>query len=109
MARTTQARYFVRVDTFWANSPDYFVGPFGSREEAQAAIDDIPTEANAWLSTSRCNGDIKDAVRVYPTILTATEAKRSGMRDDLAHPHYNVMSEIPHNAHDLYAAFEGLR
>lgn len=94
MARTTAARYFVRIDSYWQNSADYFVGPFESREQAQAAIDGIQTEDNVWLSTSMCGGDIRTAVRVYPTILTATEAKRMGMRNDYGHKH-NVVPEMP--------------
>ena len=105
MPRNTIARYFVRIDTYWHNSPDYFVGPFASREEAQAAIDDIRTEDNVWLSTSQCGGDIRTAVRVYPAILTATEAKRDGMRDDYGSRH-NVISQMPQGSGDLFAELE---
>lgn len=108
MARTTQAQYFIRIDTYWQNSPDYFVGPFASREAAQAAIDDIRTEDNVWLSTSSCGGDIRTAVRVYPTILTATEAKRNGMRNDYGSRH-NVVPTMPTGSEDLFETLEGYR
>lgn len=71
--------YFIQVDSYWANSPDRFVGPFDSRAAAQEAIDAIETSDNVWLSTSTCGGDIRDAVRVYPHILTFTEARRAGL------------------------------
>ena len=101
MARTSAAQYFIRIDTYWQNSKDNFVGPFNSREEAQAAIDGIETEDNVWLSTSTCGGDIRTAVRVYPTILTASEAKRMGMRDDYG-PRHNVVPRMPSREHDLF-------
>jgi hypothetical protein len=102
MPVNSKARYYVRVDTYWQNSPDRFVGPFDTRDEAQAAIDDIPTRDNVWLSTSTCGGNIKTAVRVYPTILTATEAKRSGMVEDYASSRYNVIPRMPHDSDDLF-------
>lgn len=108
MARTSAAQYFIRVDTYWQNSPDYFVGPFDSREAAQAAIDNIQTEDNVWLSTSTCGGDIRSAVRVFPAILTASEAKRGGMRDDYGARH-NVMPTMPRDANDLFEYFQQMR
>lgn len=102
MARISSPQYFIRIDTYWQNSPDYFVGPFESRAAAAAAIDSVRTEDNnVWLSTSTCDGDIRTAVRVYPGILTATEAKRRGMRDDYGVRH-NVVSEMPRCSHDLF-------
>lgn len=97
-------RYFVRVDTYWQNSADYFVGPFDSRAAAQAAIDAIPTSANAWLASSSCGGDIRDAVRVYDTILTATEARARGM-NETGNENYetNVLPRIPTDAYQLHA------
>jgi hypothetical protein len=102
------AQYFIRVDTYWQNAPDYFVGPFASREAAQEAIDSIETADNVWLSTSTCGGDIRTAVRVYPAVLTATEAKRSGMRDDYSARH-NVVSEMPRDSADLFNALQVYR
>lgn len=108
MARTSAAQYFIRIDTYWQNSPDYFVGPFDSRDEAQTAIDSITTEANVWLSTSTCGGDIRSAVRVFPAILTASEAKRSGMRDDYGAKH-NTIPTMPTSAADLFEYFQQMR
>jgi hypothetical protein len=108
MARISSPQYFVRIDTYWQNSKDRFVGPFASREEAQATIDGIQTEDNVWLSTSTCGGDIRSAVRVYPTILTATEAKRMGMRNDYS-PNHNVVPHMPSREHDLFEMIESAR
>jgi len=108
MARTSAAQYFIRIDTYWQNSKDYFVGPFESRDEAQAAIDGIQTEDNVWLSTSTCGGDIRSAIRVYPKILTATEAKRGGMHDDYGNRH-NVVPVMPSRENDLFEMMESVR
>lgn len=108
MARTSTAQYFIRIDTYWQHSPDYFVGPFATRAAAQEAIDAIQRENNVWLSTDLCGGDIRTAIRVYPAILTATEAKRSGMRNDYG-PRHNVVAEMPQDSRDLFAALEAHR
>jgi hypothetical protein len=104
MARTAAA-YYVRVDTYWQNSPDRFAGPFESREAAQAEIDRAINEpdSNAWLAGEHCGGNIKYAVRIFPDILTATEAKRQGMRPLGALRGTNMIGErIPVHADDLY-------
>ncbi len=108
MARTSAAQYFIRIDTYWQNSPDYFVGPFESRDAAQAAIDGIKAGDNLWLSTSTCGGDIRTAVRVFPSVLTASEAKRGGMRDDYG-PRHNTIPNMPSDAGDLFDYFQQMR
>ena len=108
MARTSAAQYFIRIDTYWQNSKDNFVGPFDSRNEAQSAIDNIQTEDNVWLSTSTCGGDIRSAVRVYPTILTASEAKRMGMRNDYSSNH-NAVPVMPSRENDLFEMLNDTR
>ena len=108
MARTSAATYFVRVDTYWQDSPDYFVGPFATRADAQAAIDGIDTADNVWRADSLCGGDIRTAVRVYPEVLTATEAKRRGMRGDYSSKH-NVINAMPTSGDDLFDMVNGLR
>lgn len=108
MARTSAAQYFIRIDTYWQNSPDYFVGPFDSRKDAQTAIDNIQTEDNVWLSTSMCGGDIRSAIRVFPTILTATEAKRMGMRNNY-NANHNTIPFMPNRNNDLFGMLQDIR
>lgn len=104
----TAKRYYIQVDTYWSNAKDYFVGPFASREEARAAVEAIPTDSNAWLATSTCGGDIREAVRVYPQPLSHTAARRAGMRayrfgdqtDNLLGRH------MPRTARELDAHYE---
>ena len=80
MSKST-ATFYIEVDTYWQNSKSYFVGPFFSRKAAAAWIEqDSGPEANVWLSTSTCGGDIRDAWRIYPTPLSKTAADRQGMR-----------------------------
>jgi len=74
-------QYYIEVDTYWQNSVSYFVGPFASKVEAEAWYEEIPNDANVWLSTSNCGGDIRDAWRIYRDPLTKTEAKRHGLCD----------------------------
>lgn len=95
------ATYYVRVDTFWQNSADRFVGPFKSRPAAEAAI----REANAApggevvvMGTSPRN--IKRAIRIWG-VLTKTEAERAGMRDEYD-SRRNVLPRIPIDTDDLF-------
>jgi hypothetical protein len=77
----SKAQYFIEVDTYWQNSKSYFVGPFETREQAEAWYQqDEPQGANVWLSTSLCGGDIRDAWRIFPAPLSKTEARKHGLR-----------------------------
>ena len=69
-----KATYYIEVDTYWERSPSYFVGPFDSRAIAEAW--GAQPGDNVWRSDSRCGGDIRDAWRVYPNALSATQARR---------------------------------
>lgn len=104
------ATYYIEVDTYWQNSNSHFVGPFNTREAAEAWIKqpvNDPTP-NVWLSTSLCGGDIRDAWRVYPSALSKTEAKRRGMRDSGEHNNTLSPSTSP-TARDLSDAVRWLR
>ena len=79
----SKAQYYIEVDTYWQNSTSYFVGPFESKAAAEAwHQQDMPSDANVWYSTSTCDGDIRDAWRIYPAPLTKTDAKRNGLDDN---------------------------
>lgn len=98
------ATYFIRIDTYWQNSADRFVGPFTSKalaeEEMQRAL---AAKNNVWSARSLCGGNIKYAIRVYPDVLTATEAKRMGMRPLGALRGTNMIGErVPDSTDDLY-------
>lgn len=86
----TAPTYYIEVDTYWQNAPSYFVGPFDNREAAEAWHAGTPDNANVWLSTSFCGGDIKSAWRIYPNALSKTNARKRGMRDDFENG-YNVL------------------
>lgn len=80
----SKATYYIEVDTYWQNSTSYFVGPFPTRESAEAWHQQPePQGSNVWYATSLCGGDIKTAWRIFPDARTATEAKARGMDRDL--------------------------
>jgi hypothetical protein len=101
MARTP-ATYFVRIGTYWQNSPYRFVGPFATREEAEAAIEAAYTNGNVnvWRSSSMCGGDIKTAICVYG-VMNKSEAFRAGMRD-IGLRGTNMLPRIPVNTDELF-------
>lgn len=95
-------RYFIRVSTYWERGGYGFVGPFSSRAEAEVALAALPTTSNARLASSLCGGDIRDAVRVYDRIISATEAKAWGMNEEGdEYGNTNVLPRIPHNAQEF--------
>ena len=53
----TAATYYIEVDTYWQNSKSYFVGPFESRQAAEAWVENPPEhmnpfQINLWRSDS---------------------------------------------------------
>lgn len=74
-----KASYFIEVDTYWQNAPSFFVGPFESRDQAEA-WQKQPGD-NVWLASSMCGGDIRSAWRIYDAPLSRTQAKARGMHD----------------------------
>lgn len=90
------ATYFIRIDTYWQNSADRFVGPFDSREAAEVAID-AATSANKSMVVRQGQSarNIKTGIRVHG-VLSKTEAKRAGMTER------NVLSRtIPLDTYEL--------
>ena len=75
------ATYFIRIDTYWQNSPDRFVGPFVDRSEAQAEIGRATSADNSRVVLAgQMASDIKTGIRCHG-VLSKTEAKRRGMTD----------------------------
>lgn len=82
MTPRAQATYYVKFDTYWQNSPDWFAGPFASRNEAQAAIDVALTRAGSKVAMStQTSRDVRHGIRVWD-ILSRSEALRDGLRLD---------------------------
>lgn len=80
--------YYIRIDSYWQDSPDRFVGAFASREAAETAIERAIERGNVWRAESLCGGDIRDAIRVHD-VLSKTAARRAGMRlDNLLGPRF---------------------
>jgi hypothetical protein len=99
----SQATYYIHIDTFWQNSPDRFVGPFDSKAEAQAAIDEAYDALDSNVAAyGMSSNNIKGAVRVHG-VLSKSAARRAGMRDyGLGDDTSNVIGErVPHSMNDL--------
>ena len=92
------ATYFVKVNTYWQNSADAFVGPFANKQAAQAAIESAAQSDNVCKSGQSCD-DVKNIVRVYLP-MSAPAAKRAGLREDWMN-NRNVISRIPTGTSDL--------
>lgn len=96
------ATYYIRIDTYWQNSPDEFVGPFASREEAQTEIDAALDEDGSKVCMSSYSArDVRYGIRVYG-ILSKTEAQRQGMKAGQWYGEGNMIGKrIPRSTYEL--------
>ena len=93
-----KAQYYVHVDTYWANSDDFFAGPFDSRAAAQAAIDDALSASGGLAQMSyNLSPDVRYGIRIHG-VVSRTAATRRGMRE-----HNSVGTIVPTNADELAA------
>lgn len=100
-SKRAPSTYYVRVGTYWQNSPDYFVGPFSSRHEAQSAIDRaLEDPASKATLAGRHPVDAKYGIRIHG-ILSKSQAERIGMKDIVTHEWTNIISRIPGDTGDL--------
>jgi len=89
-----KAKFYIRVDTYWQNSPDTFFGPYETHEAAEAAMDE--SDIGRWdLKQGAC--DIKNQTRCLG-ILNTTEARKMGMtwRNTIS-----ARKQVPGDLHDL--------
>lgn len=96
MTRKRKPSYFVRFITYWQNSPDFFVGPFDSRAEAEAEIERaVNAPRSAVVYGDALTNDLRDGVNVRG-VLSFTTARRIGMRDErYGDDNSNVYDDIP--------------
>lgn len=94
--------YYVRLDTCWQNSADWFAGPYDNRLLAQNAIDRALCAANSQVVLLGQHAEnVRVAIRVWG-ILSKSQAERVGMRD-YATTRSNVIGErIPLDTDDLF-------
>jgi hypothetical protein len=96
------ATYFICIDTFWANSPNRFVGPFTSKNEALAEVERAISADNDVVIPGKSPLNIKDAIRICG-VVSKTNALKHGMVDyEYGHDRSNVIgTRIPDNIGDL--------
>lgn len=91
------ATYYVRFDTYWANSPNYFAGPFPSREAAEEAIKAAENARGSKVVRSyQMANDVRNGIRVHG-VVSATEARQYGFGDS-----YEAFDHIPRNTSELH-------
>lgn len=85
---------YVRMDTFWQNSPDRWFGPFDSREAAESAIEASAAHDNRTGNMAR---DIKNQTRILG-VYSASESKRLGRNYRNEYP---VVGTLPGSTAEL--------
>ena len=94
-----KATYYIRIDTYWQNSADSFVGPFASRDEAQAEIESAMDDGKVCMAYHMA-ADIKSGIRVHE-VLSKTQAKRQGMTAGQCGEGNMIGKRIPRNTGEL--------
>ena len=89
---------YIKVDSYWQNSPDYFVGPM-SKAQAQAAIK-VAQEAEGSLValSSQMSSDVRYGIRVCLVTNKAARTRINLSGESL----YNILEGIPLNTSELY-------
>ena len=89
-----KATYYLKVDTYWANSPDWYCGPFPTPKKAW---DEIREAIEDGLVTwpGHLAKDVRNGVRTTPP-MSKTQALRLGMR-----PANILGTKIPRNKREL--------
>lgn len=55
-----KTQYYIKLDSYWQNSPDRWVGPYESRAEAQEAVN-----TSSLILPGQTPADIKEALRFW--------------------------------------------
>lgn len=102
MTKNSKPQYFVRFDSYWQNSSNYFVGPFDSKREAEAEIDRAESAVNSMVVRSfQTAANVRDGIRVHG-VMSYTAARRAGMRDERYGDDWsNVYNDVPVNWNEL--------
>lgn len=87
----TRATYYIRYSTYWQNAPDWFAGPFASREEAQKEIERATDTGKVDVYGRGLSRDVKNNYAILG-IVTKTEAK--SFRADFEE-FTNIKKQIP--------------
>ena len=96
--------YYVRIDTYWQNSPDRWVGPFATATEAQAEIDKAVGAYDSKVTpATQMAADVKHGIRVLG-IAPKSQAQRRGLKDfSLGDDISNIIgNKIPLSTDDLF-------
>lgn len=105
----TPATYYIRIDTLWANSPDRWVGPFASPDEAQAEINRaLGADNSKCVMASQMAYDAKHAIRIYG-VASKSQAQRKSLQDyGLGDDSSNVIGwHIPLSTDELFEIEQG--
>lgn len=102
MTKNSKPQYFVRFDSYWQNSPDYFAGPFDSKADAEAEIVRAESAPGSMIVRShQTASNVRDGIRVHG-VMSYTSARRAGMRDESYGDDWsNVYNDVPANWNEL--------
>jgi hypothetical protein len=102
--------YYIKFDSFWQNSPDWFAGPFPSREQADSALHRALDHPESQVVQANEEGgfiDVRNAIRVYKA-MPREEALEDGLRE-AGQRGYNIVPYLPLSRDDLVTRLQGER
>ena len=92
--KTRTMKFYVRMDSYWQNSPDYFFGPYATRIAAEAAVAASGAGRHDLGQGAR---DVRHQTRILG-ILSATDARRAGMNERNQYP---ALDKLPGTTDEL--------
>lgn len=88
---------YVKVDSYWQNSPDYFVGPM-TKAEAQQMIAEARAATGSLVAlSSELSSDVRNGIRVC-LVTNKTAKRRINLTGEGL---YNILESIPLNTSEL--------
>jgi hypothetical protein len=99
--------YYIKFDTFWQNSPDWYAGPFASREQANNALHQAVDHPESQIVQASEKGgfiDVRNAIRVSH-VMSREEALEDGLRE-AGQRGYNIVPSLPFSRNALLALLQ---
>ena len=96
-----KAKFYIRMDTYWQNSRDAFIGPYETHQAAESAVSE--SNAGRW-DLGQMARDIKNQTRCLG-IMNTIQARKAGMNWRNTIPARDQVSGDLHELAELEEAY----
>jgi hypothetical protein len=89
---------YIKVSSYWQNTPDYFVGPMSLKEAKFEIERACGADGSLVALSSELSSDVRYGIRVCLVTNAAAKSRINLSGEGL----YNVLEGIPRDTHELY-------